>query len=63
MEVGKKYKFTIPREGKGSIQRTFTGQVIQICDRHITLKHSKLRFNECFQKVDLRKWGYKEVQQ
>lgn len=61
MELDKKYKFTIPREGKGSIERIFIGKVIQICDRHITLKHNKFGFNESFHKTDLRRWGYKEV--
>lgn len=61
MEVGGKYKFTIPREGKGSIERIFIGQVIQICDRHITFRHKKHGFCESFLKVDLAQFEIKEV--
>lgn len=60
MELGKKYKFKIPREGKGTIARIFTGQVIQICKDHVTLEH-ELGYKESFLKWDLNKWGYQEV--
>lgn len=60
VEVGRKYKFTIPKMGKGTIERKFEGQVIQITRRFVTLKHT-LGFNESFLKVDLIQFNYQEV--
>ena len=60
MKLGHKYKFIIPTNANNYITTKVQGEVIQINDRHITLR-SRLGFAETFLKWDLDKWGFEEV--
>ena len=60
LELGHKYKFIIPARGNAKQTNKFEGQVIQINDRHITLKHN-LGFAETFLKWDLAQYKVREV--